>query len=255
MRLITWNCKGAFHRKHDFIAALHPDVLIVPECEKLSEVSQTIDATPVRKIDWFGSNPRKGLAVISYGDYTFELHSSYDPRHKWIVPLSISGPLSFVLLAVWTLPFGDQRSKYVRPVLEACESYKTLIYNSESKVVWAGDFNSNSSHDTPLRKYKFRDLVTLLEQHGFHSVYHHQHKCDHGKEPDKTYYRHNQADKGYHIDYVFTTDRFHPYGFEVSVGSHADWSKRSDHSPLACEFYECPPMTSNNLTHIKQTLE
>src|SRR5260221_8077182 len=114
MRLITWNCKGAFHRKHDFVAALQPDILVVPECEKLSEISQPFGSSPVRTIKWFGSNPRKGLAVISYGDCTFELHSSYDPRHEWIVPLSISGPLSFVLLAVWTLPLGDQRSKYVR---------------------------------------------------------------------------------------------------------------------------------------------
>jgi hypothetical protein len=37
---------------------------------------------------------------------------------------------------------------------------------------------------------------------------------------------------------VFATERLHPHGFDVSVGSHADWSKRSDHAPLVCEFHE-----------------
>src|SRR5438876_522013 len=100
MRLITWNCKGAFHRKHDFVAALRPDILIVPECEKVSGITQQFSSAPVQSFEWFGSNPRKGLAVISYGDYALEVHPSYDPRFQWIVPLSVSGPVAFVLFAV-----------------------------------------------------------------------------------------------------------------------------------------------------------
>jgi len=238
MRLITWNCKGAFHRKHDYAAALHPDILVVPECEKLSGVTQQFNSTPVRSFRWFGDNPRKGLAVISYGEYTFEVHPSYDPRHRWIVPLSVSGPVAFVLFAVWTLPLGNRSGRYVRPLFEAFECYQSLIEGSE--VVWAGDFNANFVFDRPARRYKFRDFVALLRQNGFHSLYHQQRECEHGAEPDETFYLYHHADKGSHIDYVFSTDRFHPHGFDVAIGSHRDWSKRSDHAPLVCEFYERP---------------
>ena len=234
MRLITWNCKGAFHRKHDFAAALHPDILIVPECEKLSGVTQQFDSVPVRSFEWFGSNPRKGLAVISYGDYSLEVHPSYDPRHKWIVPLTVSGPLTFVLFAVWTLRVGGYRNLYTRPLLEAFESYKSTLDSQE--MIWAGDFNSNFIWDAPSRRYKFCDFVSLLSQHGVHSVYHHQRQCEHGKEPDHTFYLHHNPDKGYHTDYVFATETLHPSGIDVSIGSHADWSKRSDHAPLICDF-------------------
>ena len=79
MRLITWNCKGAFHRKHDFVAALRPDILIVPECEKVSGVTQPFNSAPVESFEWFGSNPRKGLAVISYSDYALEVHPATIP--------------------------------------------------------------------------------------------------------------------------------------------------------------------------------
>lgn len=238
MRLITWNCKGAFHRKHDFVAALRPDILIVPECEKVSGITQPFDSSPVRSFHWFGSNPRKGLAVVSYGDYVLEVHPGYDPRHQWIVPLSVSGPVTFVLFAVWTLPLGGYGGRYVRPLLEAFESYKPVIANSE--VVWAGDFNSNFVFDKPSRRYKFRDFVALLRRHGLHSIYHRKRECEHGEEPDDTYYHHHNVSKGHHIDYVFAAESLHPRGVDVSIGSYADWSKRSDHAPLICDFLEHP---------------
>ena len=234
MRLITWNCKGAFHRKHAFATALRPDILIVPECEKLSGMPQALDAPAVRSVEWFGSNPRKGLAVISYGDYVLEVHPSYDPRHHWIVPLSISGPTAFVLFAVWTLPLGQYSGRYVRPLFEAFASYKSLMDTAD--VVWAGDFNSSFVFDTPSRRYKFRDFVALLEENGLHSLYHRQRRCAHGEEPEETFYLYHHADRGFHIDYVFARDTFHPHGLAVSIGSHSDWSKLSDHAPLVCDF-------------------
>ena len=234
MRLITWNCKGAFHRKHAFAAALRPDILIVPECEKVSGITQELDAPAVRSIEWFGTNARKGLAVISYGDHVLEVHPSYDPRHEWIVPLAVSGPTVFVLFAVWTLPVGQQRSRYVRPLFEAFESYRSLMRTSE--VVWAGDFNSSLAFDSPSRRYKFADFVALLGQHGLHSVYHRHRRCEHGEEPDETFYLHHHVERGYHIDYVFARDTLHPQGVDVSIGTHSEWSKRSDHTPLICDF-------------------
>jgi hypothetical protein len=234
MRLITWNCKGAFHRKHDFAAALHPDILVVPECEQLSGIQQPLGSRAVRSLQWFGTNPRKGMAVVSYGDYMLDVHPSYDSSHQWIIPLSVSGPKPFVLFAVWTLPLGGYSGRYVRPLLEAFETYKELMANSES--VWAGDFNSNFVFDKPSRRYKFRDFVSLLGQSGIHSLYHHQYNCEHGAEPHKTFFLYHHVDRGYHIDYVFAADSFHPQGFNVSIGSHLDWSKHSDHAPLICDI-------------------
>jgi exodeoxyribonuclease-3 len=238
MRLVTWNCKGAFRRKHAFAQALRPDILIVPECERPSGLQQPLASPPVRSFEWFGTKPSKGLAVVSYGDYSLEVHPGYDPRHQWIVPLSVSGPVSFVLLAVWTLPLGVYGGRYVRPLLEACETYKLLM--TESEVVWAGDFNSNFIWDTPSRRYKFRDFVSLLGQNGLHSLYHQHRKCAHGEEPDETFYLYHHENKGYHIDYVFASDRFYLHGVDVSIGSHSDWSKRSDHAPLVCDFAVAP---------------
>lgn len=239
MRLITWNCKGAFKNKHSFARALQPDILVVPECERPPGLQQPLEPPAVRSFEWFGSNPRKGLAVVSYGEYSLELHPSYEPRHEWIVPLSVEGPVAFVLLAVWTLPLGSQGGRYVRPLFEAFESYASLMASSE--VVWAGDFNANFVFDKPLRKYTFRQFVSLLAQNGLQSLYHRQSQCEHGAEPDPTFYLHHNADKGHHIDYVFASERFHFNGAGVSIGSHSEWSKRSDHAPLVCDLKATRP--------------
>ena len=66
MPLITWNCKGAFHQKHDFVAPLRPDILVVPECEKVSGIAQSFNSAPVQSFEWFGTNPRKGLAAKAF---------------------------------------------------------------------------------------------------------------------------------------------------------------------------------------------
>lgn len=184
--------------------------------------------------------------MISYGEYTLRIHPSYNAGadFRWIVPICVSGPVTFTLFAIWTLPLGDQDGRYVRPLFDAFEFYKPLIGTSE--VVWAGDFNSSYVFDTASRRYKFRDFVALLEQHGLHSLYHRQRKCTNGEELEKTFYLYRHAHRGYHIDYVFATAGLYRHGFGVSVGSHLDWSKRSDHSPLTVDFFSDTQLPRNS---------
>jgi hypothetical protein len=78
MRLTTWNCKGAFSRKHSSVAALKPDVLVAPEAEKLTAVQNVIGGLPLRSHYWVGDNKKKGLAVLSYGNYSLRGHEAYE---------------------------------------------------------------------------------------------------------------------------------------------------------------------------------
>jgi len=235
MRLITWNCRGGFAKKHDSVAGLHPDILIVQECRKMSGVTMSFDSKPARSFEWFGNDEKKGVAVLSYGDYSLQVHPSYNPTHQWIIPLIVSGPMSFLLLAVWTVPLGTQGGRYVRPLFEAFECYKALM--NDGKVMWAGDFNANPRFDTPSRRYKFTDFAALLADHGMRSVYHRLRSCEHGEESEHTFFQYAHADKGHHIDHIFSTADLHPNGSELSVGSHSEWGKLSDHMPVICDFH------------------
>jgi exodeoxyribonuclease III len=229
MRITTWNCKGAFARKHAAIAALRPDVLVVPESGRIDELTDVIGAAPVRSHEWVGENRNKGLGVISYGEYSLRIHEAYDPRHRWILPLEVSGPESFVLIAVWTVP--DEKTRYyVTCLFEALKTYRTLL--KQPRVVWAGDFNQSTVFDEPSDPLHFSHWVAKAESFGFESLYHRHIRCEYGKEPAKTFFQYHDAKKPFHLDYIFGKPDMVRNGFEVEVGAHHKWSMLSDHMPV-----------------------
>lgn len=232
MRLVSWNCKGAFHRKSALVEELRPDLLVVPECEELESITQTFGAKPLRSIQWIGDNPRKGLGVFAFGEYSIEVHPAYEPKHRWILPVRVSGPFSFTLLALWTVPHGDAES-YVQPLVEALETYAELQVAGD--VIWAGDFNANFRFDAPARRYKFRDFVAALSAKDIHSVYHREKNCAHGEENEKTFYMYHHAEKGHHIDYHFAGRKVRAQPHQLTIGNHEAWHKYSDHVPLTMD--------------------
>jgi exodeoxyribonuclease III len=234
MRLVTWNCKGAFGRKHPAAAQFKPDVLIVPECGKLEgTVPGVLGLPPVNSFDWIGVYQTKGLGVISYGDYSLRRHPDYDPDLNWILPLEVKGPRQFTLIAVWSVR-NPVTGFYLSPLLDALEAYKHLFH--ESEVIVAGDFNQNVLFDTPRGKVKYADWLSKAEELGLRSVYHLDRQCEQGREPEKTFFLHHKEEKGHHLDYIFATPGLLENGVAVEVGNHADWHKASDHMPLACSF-------------------
>lgn len=232
MRLITWNCKGGFDRKHAEIAAWQPDVLVLPEAGRLGDLPQLLGAVPVNSVHWIGSNPNKGLGVISYGDYSMTVDPVYDSSIEWIVPLRVAGPRSFTLIAVWTVPDKETRY-YITQLLKARERYDALLRSGP--VVVAGDFNQNFRLDRP-NAPTFKSLVEEFEGLGVKSTYHTQRQCDHGQEPEHTFFMHHHPDKPQHLDYIFASGELVREGLEVTVGRHEEWLRLSDHMPVGCRF-------------------
>lgn len=233
MRVIAWNCKGAFERKHPSIAALKPDVLVVPEAGRLAGLSHVLGESPINSVQWIGDNPKKGLAVISYGDVALRLHASYDPTLRWILPLEVLGPSPFTLFAIWAMP-DVSTGRYLQCLVDACVSYRSLL--SSPRVVLAGDFNNNVVFDSPRKPLKFVELLATLEAFGLRSLYHEQLGCEHGAEPDPTFFLYHRTKNPHHIDFIFADAEMCASGFSLTVGKHAEWGKSSDHMPLACDF-------------------
>jgi hypothetical protein len=232
MRVVTWNCKGGFKRKHPVIASLCPDVLILPEAERLENVSQVPGAPTVRSIEWIGSNRNKGLGVVSYGAFSLAVHEHYDPSIEWILPLRVSGPEPFTLIAVWTVP-DSTTGFYITQLEKARERYPELL--SAGHIVVAGDFNQNYRLDRP-GFGTFAALVEDLREYRVTSMYHLARGCAQGEEPEPTFFMHHDMEKPHHIDYVFASADLSTQGVQVDVGAYADWGALSDHMPLSCTF-------------------
>jgi hypothetical protein len=60
----------AFHRKCQHLVALKPDVAVIPECSNVKSLAA--DAPEFRPTSsvWIGDNPRNGLAVFTFGEFT-----------------------------------------------------------------------------------------------------------------------------------------------------------------------------------------
>ena len=141
VRLITWNVNMALRKKWPALLDLHPDVAILQEVSK-QDVLQRAEAI------WVGNNPHKGLAVLGMNGFHVRVHPSHDPRVEFIVPIEVTGPASFLLLAVWVMHNRAVRRVEESPnrwqMLQALEIYEPLLQSGQCIV--CGDFNSDRAN-------------------------------------------------------------------------------------------------------------
>ncbi len=260
MRIVVWNCKMALSHKRHHLYALRPDIAVIPECSQNCLKLCLQDGFEGR---WFGDNPRKGLGVLVAKP--FHIARSQKPRSRWVVPLTIKNAMSestsgfpsdFLLIAVWTMPVpGSRLQSYIGQLHQAVVNNPQWF--SGNPVIVAGDFNSNkfwddtranknsqpgnsqagkpriAKHQKPINHSA---VVALLEKHRLSSAYHHFFRESQGEETHPTYYFYHHKDRPYHIDYVFLPQHWAAQIRSVEVGSHAAWSKLSDHVPISVDL-------------------
>ncbi|HEX7903299.1 MAG TPA: endonuclease/exonuclease/phosphatase family protein [Chitinophagaceae bacterium] len=233
--MTTWNCNMAFRNKASFIIALQPDIVIVPECEHPDRLKFKPGTLLPTNIIWSGKNLNKGLGIFSYSDYKFQLHDSYQPDFRNIVPLKVTGgKIDFILFAIWANNPADKGYQYIGQIWKALNYYEGLL--SDQKIILAGDFNSNSIWDKLRREGNHSTVVAILESKRIYSTYHKFFNQEQGKEKHNTLYMYRHPDKAYHIDYCFASTDFVEKIVNVEIGVHKKWAKHSDHIPLTVTF-------------------
>jgi hypothetical protein len=222
MRIVTWNCcRGPYVKKSALLDPLDFDIAVIQEC--------AMPAVESSHCLWFGDNPRQGIAVVTRGSYQLRRLPIADNVPKYVVPVEVTGPTNFTLLAVWSK--GGQRHPYVEGVVHATELYGSLL--DSGSAVLAGDLNSNTVWDgTHPKDRNHTALVNRLAQLGLVSAYHAFYSEAHGHETRPTYYFHWKEQRPYHIDYCFVPNAWAQNLRSVEVASYEDWKQHSDHRPL-----------------------
>jgi len=231
MRIVVWNCKMGLSRKRKHLYDLHPDIAVIPECSQNCLKLCMEDGFEGR---WFGDNLRKGLGVLVAKP--LHIGKAEKPPSKWVVPMEITGgECEFLLIAVWTmLVQGSLPRSYIGQLYEAVVNNPQWF--AGKPTILCGDFNSNKIWDDMRKKTgNHSTAVSALEKHRLASAYHHFFSESQGQETQPTYYFWHHKDRGYHIDYVFLPNEWASQISSVQVGSHATWSKLSDHVPLSIE--------------------
>ena len=225
MRLVTWNCcSGPLGRKLSDLATLAADIAVVPECPRIEE-------RPGAAV-WRGAKPTKGLAVFATGPW--RVHRAPAPRGlpRYALPVQVSGPESFLLLAVWAMPHPT--IPYVRGMHRAVRACRSLM--QAQPTVLLGDFNSNAIWDAEHPADRSHSaLVRYLGELGLESAYHRRYQEAQGRETRPTFFLYRHQQRPYHIDYCFLPTHWLGRIRDVTVGDHRAWAAKSDHMPLTVD--------------------
>jgi exodeoxyribonuclease-3 len=234
MRLITWNCQGAFRKKSDLILALQPDILVIQECEHPDKYVYNLTNKKPDSQYWHGIK-HKGICIQSFNDYKFELLPVFNSSFKYILPFRVTGHgQTFILFAIWAKSDKENYyARYIGQVWLAIDYYSDLLKGS---TILVGDFNSNKIWDYKTRVGDHSDVVDKLADSNIQSIYHRHFEIEQGIEKHPTFFLQRKLSKPYHIDYCFASGDFLDKVQNVAIGTYEDWSAYSDHAPMTIDF-------------------
>ena len=234
MKIVTWNCNGAFRKKFEHLTKFDADLLIIQECEDPSKAIDKSYTEWATNYVWIGDTKNKGIGIFAKPHIILkklDWSNAYkDHTVKHFLPCSVND--EFNLLAVWTHQNNSPNFGYMG------QFWKYLQVNKEKfqNTIIAGDFNSNVIWDQWDRWWNHSDVVRELKEIGIESLYHRFTKDEPGKEIQPTFYLRRSLERPYHIDYVFASEKLASKLENLSVGLYENWKHISDHSPMCATF-------------------
>lgn len=226
MKIITWNCNGAFRQKYHLLDRFNADVLVIQECEDPARSTDEYREWASNYL-WIGENKNKGLAVFAQKKYDIERLEWEVNRLQSFLPVKINQRL--ILLAVWTKQAGSKHFGYIGQLWKYLQLHKKKLV---SDTILCGDLNSSAIWHDHECWWNHLDVVRELEEINLHSLYHRYFSEYQGKEKQPTLYMHRKLEKAYHIDYIFAHESIMEPGYSIEVGRADEWLKNSDHMPV-----------------------
>ena len=231
MRIVSWNCNGAFRKKWSILNSLHGDIYIVQECEN-PEISKDVDYQKwARNHLWIGKNSGRGLGVFCMTDSSLSHVPLPDHGLELFLPCMIDDKVA--LLAAWTKQANSPTFKYIGQLWKWLQQHGQFLEHGQSLLV--GDLNSNARWDVWDRWWNHSDVVRELEQRGLKSLYHVFHGEAQGHETIPTFFHYRDCKRPYHIDYAFLSSSLLKDA-AMSIGAIESWLEHSDHMPLIIDI-------------------
>ncbi len=234
MRIVTWNCNGAFRNKFENILDFKADLYIIQECENPAETNHKNYQEWAKNYVWIGDTKNKGIGIFASPDIELEKlnwsNKFKDHTVKHFLPCKINN--DFVILGVWTHKNNSPNFGYIGQLWKYIQVNKDKL----NKTIIAGDFNSSVIWDEWDRWWNHSDVVNELNEIGIESFYHKFTGEQQGKETNPTLYFQRKTTRPYHIDYIFGTHHFYDKIKKIEIGKANKWLTISDHMPIYCEF-------------------
>lgn len=228
LRLVSWNCAGAFRRKSAALDQFDADVLVIQECEDPAVIGGSYLEWAGDHL-WLAGGRHKGLGVFACKGHALEPLDWDNGGFGNFLPCRIDG--AQLLLAIWARDAKSATFRYVRQI------WHYLALNGAAlghNAVVCGDFNSNAIWNDRYRGGNHSDVVRALAAQGLVSAYHARSGEAHGQETRPTFYLQRNLEKPYHLDFAFVPQT--RLASPVVIGEPADWLSLSDHMPLVLDL-------------------
>ncbi|GAB3645914.1 endonuclease/exonuclease/phosphatase family protein [Echinicola sediminis] len=230
MKIVSWNCNGAFRKKFHLLDELYADILIIQECENPSCTKDQNYQNWASNYLWIGDNKNKGLGVFADPSIKLEnlnwSNAYQDHFVKYFLPCSIND--QFNLLGVWAHHNNSPNFGYNGQLWK----YLEINIHAFTNIIIGGDLNSNCIWDQWDRWWNHSDIIRSLASKNINSVYHSWHTEEQGKESTPTFFLQRKAEKPYHIDYFFASKNLLDSIKHFEVLTDDKWLDVSDHRPL-----------------------
>lgn len=227
MKIVTWNCNGAFRKKYQQLDQFNADILVIQECEDPSQSKSEYRDWSGEYL-WSGKNKSKGLGIFAKGANT--LSALNWNEHELELFLSCRINDNFNLIGIWTKNPELRKFRYIGQFWKYLQLEKENI--SSDRSVLCGDLNSNAYWDKKHKGCSHSDVVRELEELEITSLYHESTGEEHGLEKTPTQYMYRKIEKPYHLDYAFVSRSLMDSNAAVFLGCAEDWLQHSDHMPL-----------------------
>jgi exonuclease III len=227
LKILTWNCNGAFRKKFASICELDADIYIIQECENPEVSSDDRYKEWARNFLWTGENKNKGLGIFAKPNIIIRDLQWDTNGLKYFIACKVSD--KFTLLATWCHGANSPTFGYIGQLWKYLQIHKSNL----GRTIIAGDFNSNVIWDKWDRWWNHSNVVKELEEMEIQSLYHKFYKEEQGSETKPTFYLQKNRAKSYHIDYIFGSIALTSNIKDMIVGSVDQWLTLSDHMPVA----------------------
>ena len=99
MKIVSWNCNGAFRKKYPLVEALQADIYVIQECEDPRQCKEPHYAEWAGNYLWTGLNKHKGLGVFVKHGHQLQALELEAGGLELFLPCTVNDTR---LLAVWT---------------------------------------------------------------------------------------------------------------------------------------------------------
>lgn len=240
MKIVTWNCNGAFRKKYQEIEKLGADIYVIQECEDPGYTHAALKNWADRYI-WYGKSKYKGIGIFAPLAIEIQRLDWQDDGLNLFLPVRVNN--QFNLVAAWTKQTESGTFRYIGQLWKYLELHKEKM--ASDSTVLCGDLNSNKKWDTKHGEWNHSDVVRELNAAKMQSLYHMATGEEQGLESTPTFFLHRNLQKAYHIDFAFASEgMFNPQCNTVVVGNQNTWLEFSDHVPV--NFTIAPSQITQN---------